>query len=270
MQGASRAAFGQARDRLAALAARGEVTPPVGEELFGVVRLLDREAALRRALTDATSPREARAGLVSALLGDRVSGPTLDLVGEMVGLRWAETRDLADAAEELAVFATAAAADSEHELGEMEDALFRFGRIAAGEPELNAALTSPRLPPDVKRSVLDSLLAGKTGAASRRLIAQVVLYPRGRSLEGGLAEYARLAAAWRDRLIAVVRAAAELSDGERDRLTAALAAIYGHGVQLNIVVDPQVIGGMSVEIGDEVIDGTVSSLLAHLRRRLAA
>ena len=176
----------------------------------------------------------------------------------------------ADAAEQLAVMATAAAAEGAGELDDVEDELFRFGRIDAAEPDLHAALASRLLPDDRKRELLNTLLEGKVTQASLRLITQVTLHPRGRSLEANLADYARLVAAWRDRLIATVRVAAALTDGQRERLTAALAAIYGHGIQLNVVLDPEVVGGVSVQIGDELIDGTLSSRLAALRQRLAA
>jgi F-type H+-transporting ATPase subunit delta len=97
-----------------------------------------------------------------------------------------------------------------------------------------------------------------------------VIYPRGRSLEASLDEYGRLAAAWRERLIAVVRVATGLTEDQRGRLAAALSQTYGHDVHLNVVVDPRVMGGMSVEIGDELIDGSVASRLAGLRQRLAS
>ena len=155
-------------------------------------------------------------------------------------------------------------------LDDVEDELFRFGRIASGEPELLAALSDQRLPDGQKRALLDELLAAKVAPASLQLIAQAAIHPRGRNLEANLADYARLVAAWRQRLIAVVRVATGLSDQQRQRLTRALSAIYGHGIQLNVVIDPQVVGGVSVQVGDEVIDGTLSSRLAALRRHWAA
>ena len=102
------------------------------------------------------------------------------------------------------------------------------------------------------------------------LATRTVAISRSRHAATSLADYAKLVAAWRDRLIATVRVASALTDAQRERLTAALAAIYGHGIQLNVVLDPQVVGGVSVQIGDELIDGTVSSRLAQLRQRLAA
>jgi len=270
MRGASRVAFAEARDRLAGAVSDRDVAATIGDELFAVVGLLDQEPALRRALADSTAARSARTGLVRDLFAGRVSPATLDLLTVLAGAHWSAPRDIADAAEELAVLATAASADSADQLDDVEDELFRFGRIAAGEPELITALSSPRYPGEQKRGLLNTLLAGKVAPAALRLITQAAVNPRGRSLEANLADYARLVADWRQRLIAVVRVAAALSDRQRERLTAALSAIYGHGIQLNVVIDPRVVGGMSIQIGDELIDGTLGSRLAALRRRWAA
>ncbi len=271
LRGASRTALGEAQDQLAAaVRADPAAAAMIGGELFAVTGLLDGEPALRRALTDATSPVGARTGLVRGLLGGRISRATLDLVAGMASARWSGPRDLPSAAERLAVLATAAAADADGQLDDLEDQLFRFGRIVASEPALRVALASPQLAADRKRGLLDTLLAGKVSPAALRLITQAALHPRGRSLDGNLEEYARLAAEWRQRLIAVVRVATELTSSQRERLVAALSATYGRGIHLNVVVDPLVVGGMSVQIGDEFIDGSVASQLATLRRRLAA
>jgi F-type H+-transporting ATPase subunit delta len=270
MRGASRVALRAAREALDAAVRDQAVAATLGGELFELVGLLDGEPGLRRALTDPTSPEGARSGLVRRLFEDRVAPATLDLLADMVTQRWSAARDLPDALEQLAVLATAAAAESDTRLDEVEDELFRFGRIVAGEPDLYAALVSPALPDDRKRGLLDALLESKASAAARRLITQAAIHPRGRNLEVNLADYARLTAEWRQRLIALVRVAAELTSGQRERLTAALTAIYGRGVHLNVVVDSAVVGGISVQIGDEFIDGSVASQLAALRRRLAA
>jgi F-type H+-transporting ATPase subunit delta len=258
-----------ARERLTATLAGPSGGAALGEELFAVAHLLDREPGLRRALTDATSPVAARNDLARELLDGRVSGATLDLVVDMTGTRWAAPRDLADAAEELAVLATAAAAEDEGQLDDLEDELFRFGRIVSAEPDLRSALSDPQLPADRKRGLLDALLAGKVTPAALRLITQAAVHPRGRSLDASMGEYARLAAAWRQRLIAVVRVATGLTESERGRLAAALSHTYGRDVHLNVVIDPGVVGGISVQIGDEFIDGSVASRLARLRQRLA-
>jgi F-type H+-transporting ATPase subunit delta len=270
MRGASRASFSEARDQLSTLATDPADAATLGEELFAILGVLDREPGLRRALTDATSAAGARTGLVRGLLGGRVSRPALDLTAGMAASRWSGPRDFTDAVEQLAVMATVAGADSGGELEDVEDELFRFGRIASGEPELYTALAGARLPADRKRGLVETLLSGKVSQASLRLITQAVAHPRGRSLEANLTDYARLAAEWRQRLIAVVRVAASLTGAQRERLATALRATYGRGIQLNVIADPQVLGGMSIQIGDDFIDGTLSTRLATLRRRLAA
>jgi F-type H+-transporting ATPase subunit delta len=270
MRGASRAALARAQEQLLAAVADQSAAATIGDELFAVAALLDGQAGLRRALADPASPESARTGLVRGLLGGRISRATLDLTAVLVSQRWSSPGDLADAAEQLGVLATAAAAEGEGQLDDLEDQLFRFGRIVSGEPELRSALSNPELPADRKRGLLDALLAGKVAPTALRLITQAAVHPRGRSLDASLEEYARLAAAWRQRLIAVVRVAAELTDDQRQRLAAALSAAYGRGIHLNVVIDPGVMGGMSVQIGDEFIDGSVASRLAQLRRRLAA
>jgi F-type H+-transporting ATPase subunit delta len=259
-----------ARDSLAAAVADPSAAAAIGDELFAVTALLDREPGLRRALSDPASAASAREDLARALLGGRVSPGTLGVVTILVAQRWSGPGDLPEAAEQLAVLAGCAAADSEGQLGETEDQLFRFGRIVGTQPGLRSALADPEAPAEAKRGLLAALLAGKVTPAALSLITQAALYPRGRSLDASLAEYARLAADWRQRLIAFVRAAAELTAGERARLAAALAAIYRRDVHLNVVIDPAVVGGISVQIGDEFLDGSVGSRLAQLRRRLAA
>jgi len=136
MRGASRVAFADARDRLTELVRDADVAGTVGDELFAVVGLLDHEPSLRRALADYTSAQSARTGLVLDLLGGRVSAATLEVVSGLASARWSVPRDLADAAEQLAVYATAAAAEGAGDLDEVEDELFRLGRIAGGEPAL--------------------------------------------------------------------------------------------------------------------------------------
>ncbi len=232
--------------------------------------LLDAQPALRRALTDPTRPQAARAGLVRSLLEGKVSQATLNTVAGLAAAHWSGPADLATAAEQLAVLAAAAAADETGHLDDVEDELFRFGQLVAGSPPLRAALSSPVAPADLKRQLVHTLLAGKVTDTTLRLVTQAAVHPRGRSLDASLTEYARLVAEWRQRLVAVVRVAVPLSDSERDRLAAALAAAFGHGIHLDVLLDPAVLGGISIHIGDEVIEGSVASRLAALRRQLAA
>jgi F-type H+-transporting ATPase subunit delta len=270
MRGASRASLADAKQRVGALTDRSQEAGRVGGELFAVVDLLDGQPPLRRALADPSSAREARSGLITAVLGGEVSPDTAELVSSVVTAQWSSARDLADAIEQLAVLAIVAEADRAGRLDDLEDDLFRFGRVVGSNAELRAALSNPFAPAEVKQELVNSLLAGKVIPQTIQLVTQAALHPRGRSLDRSLEEYARLAAEQRERLVAEVRVAAELSAEQRSRLAAALAAKYGHEVHLNLVLDPQVIGGMIIRIRGEQIDGSVASRLAEVRRGLAA
>lgn len=272
MRGTSRASLSAAKERLsAALAAvTAAQASKVGDEMFGVVGLLDGTPGLRRALTDPARTPSARIGLASGLLTGKVGAVTLDQVSGLVGDRWSEPGDLADAAEELAVLAIAEAADRQGELDELEDQLFRFGRITAANPGLRSALSNQFVPAAGRVSLVTGLLVGKVTEATLRLVSQVAARPRGRSLDAGLQAYASLAAELRQRVVAEVRVATALTGAQRARLVAALTATYGRAVHLNVVLDPSVLGGLSVRVGDELITGSVASRLAALRRDLAA
>jgi F-type H+-transporting ATPase subunit delta len=267
MRGVSRASLAEAKEQLAGIG--GDISL-VGDEMFAVTTLLDGEAALRRLLTDPARSASARQALATELLRNRVSEQTLELVTGLAGARWSEPGDLADAAEQLAVLAIAETADAAGTLDELEDELFRFGRVVNAQPELRAILANPFVDPERKRQLLAALLDGKVTPQTLRLIIQAAVHPRGRSLDASLAEYARLAAERRERVLAEVHVAVGLSGEERRRLVAALAAAYGHDVHLNVVLDPQVIGGMTIRVGDELIDGSMAGRLAALRRGLVA
>lgn len=272
MRGASRASLRAAKEGLSAALAGGTAAQAnqLGAELFAVAGLLDSEPGLRRSLSDPSRDRAARTGLAQALLAGKISAGTLDQVSDLVAGRWSEPGDLADAAEELAVLAIAEAADCDGQLDDLEDQLFRFGRIVQGNPDLRAALSNQFVPAEGRREVVTELVAGKVSDPAMRLITQAAGYPRGRSLDAALEAYAGLAAELRQRLVAEVHVAVPLTDDQRTRLTAALVAAYGHDVHLNVVLDPEVLGGLSVRIGDELINGSVASRLAELRRDLAA
>ncbi len=184
--------------------------------------------------------------------------------------RWSASADLTDAVEQLAVTAFAAAAERARKLDDLEDQLFRFGRVVISAPELRTVLSDPTVPGQYKQQLLDTLLEGKVTADARRLIGQAAEHPRGRSLDASLEVYARLVAQWRQRLVALARVAVPLTERQHQRLIEALEGAYGHEVHLDVLVDPRIEGGISVRIGDEFIDGSVASRLAALRRRLAA
>jgi F-type H+-transporting ATPase subunit delta len=268
MRGASRASYLELRDRLGEVASAAGTAANIGDQLFAVVRLLDAEHGLRRALADSTKPPHEKSDVTRRLLHGKVTRATEDLVADAAAARWATSTDLTDALEQLAIEALAMAAQYGGTLDDLEDDLFRFGRVVAGTPGLRAALTGPT-GPAAKASLLENLLSAKVSGPSLSLLTQVLTHPRGRSPQAVLDLAAGIAARRRQQLIAVVRVATELSGPQRQRLLAALTATYGQGVHLNVVRDPTVVGGVSIQIGDELIDGTAASRLAMVRRKLA-
>ena len=270
MRGASRVSLAACRERLAAAIDDGADADQLGDELFAITRLLDRQGAVRRALSDPSRPAEARADLAHALLDGKVSQAAADLTAEAARQRWSAPGDQPDAIEQLGVIALITSAEAAGKLDDLEDQLFRFGRIVSANPSLRLALSSPFLAAERKQQLLDALLKRKAIKQTLRLVTQSATEPRGRSLDASLEEFARLAAERRERLVAEVHVAAPLTPRQRTRLAAALASAYGHDVHLNIVIDPQVLGGLSIRVGEELIDGSTASRLAELRRRMAA
>ncbi|WP_069815263.1 F0F1 ATP synthase subunit delta [Streptomyces sp. TP-A0874] len=269
MNGASREALASARERLEALTDSTSVDPAkLAEELAAVTSLLDREVSLRRVLTDPAQSGTRKAELAQRLLGGQVGGETSDLVSGMVRSRWSSSRDLVDGIEELADTADLIAAERAGTLDDVEDELFRFSRIVSSSPELRSALTDQRAGEAAKAELLNRLLNGRTSPVTERLVVRLVAQPRGRSLEGGLDALTKLSAARRNRVVAVVTSAVPLSDQQKERLGAGLARLYGRQVHLNLDVDPAVLGGVSVRIGDEVINGTVADRLDRATRRM--
>ena len=270
MSGASREAQSAARESLAALT-DSTTTDAVtlADELASVTALLDREVSLRRVLTDPARGGDAKSQLARELLGEQLSGATVDLVSGMVRSRWSAPRDLVDSVEELADTADLVAAERDGSLDDVEDELFRFSRTVSSSTDLRSALTSGSASAQAKTELLQALLGGRVRPATKRLVTRLVTVPRGRSLEGGLESLSKLAAERRGRSVAVVTSAVPLSDQQKQRLGAALEKLYGRKVHLNLDVDPQVLGGIAVRVGDEVINGAISDRLEEANRRMA-
>ncbi|MEU6812438.1 F0F1 ATP synthase subunit delta [Streptomyces sp. NPDC046831] len=271
MNGASREALAAARERLDALTDSTSVdAAQLADELAAVTALLDREVSLRRVLTDPAQAGDAKAELVQRLLGAQISGPAVDLVSGMVRSRWSQPRDLVDALEELANIADLIAAERADALDDVEDELFRFGRIVSSNADLRAALTDRAASTSAKVELVHRLLGGRANVTTERLVTRLVIAPRGRSLEAGLESLSKLAAERRDRVVAVVTSAVPLSDVQKQRLGAALAKLYGRRMHLNLDVDPEVLGGIRVQVGDEVINGSLADRLDEAARRMAS
>lgn len=271
MQAGSRDSYAAARERLDALVqgAQPEPIAQLADDLLSLAGLLSAEPRLRRALSDPGRAGEDRAELMTSVLGDRLSAQARELAAVLAGGRWSSAVDLLDAAEQLGVEALLASAEIAGTLGEVEDALFRFGQLAAGDPQLAAVLGDTSALPARRRELVRSLLSGKVDGVTVRLAELSVEGFGGRNFSTSLARLVELAAHRRERRVAYVTVAAPLSPEQEERLAENLGRIYGGAISLKISVQPEVLGGISVQVGDDLYDGTILRRLNQARTALA-
>ncbi|ONH28122.1 F0F1 ATP synthase subunit delta [Pseudofrankia asymbiotica] len=281
MEGPSRAALAAARATLDALTAvppgggtaAGRATGPdagrIAAELRAVADLLGGDLTLRRAFADSSVPAGAREDLADRLFSARLGEATLTVVKSAVAHRWKRPLDLRLGLIELSVEALLVDADTAGALDEVEDELFRFGRILDHNPELSLALTDPAAPAPAKEALVERLLTGKAHPVTVRLAKQAVADREFGDLSRRIEQFSRIAAARRDRVVAVVRTAVPLDAGQLTRLRAALSRYFGREIQVQTDLDPAVLGGVVVRVGDEVVDGSVLRRLTAARQALA-
>jgi F-type H+-transporting ATPase subunit delta len=232
----------------------------LGPDLFAVVDALDSSPTLRRALTDPGTSEANRQQLVHALFDGKIPKAAVDLVAEGATMRWAGGRTFAAALERQAVRATLIAAQNADQLENTEDELFRFARLVEGNPGLRNALADRSVDLAHRRELVGSLLAGRASDATIALAKRAVAARErtfGQTIEG----YVTLAAALRNRIVATVRVARPLTEEQRERLRRTLRSQVEREVAIQEVIDPDVLGGVRVELGDEVIEGTVAGRL---------
>jgi F-type H+-transporting ATPase subunit delta len=156
-------------------------------------------------------------------------------------------------------------ARSEGNLAEVEDELFRFARSLEASDELRTTLTDASLPVSRRQQIVEDLLGGKASPVTVALASMVIGLGRSRDLISIIDELVRLSASEADKELAEVRTAVELDDGQKARLTEALTKATGKAIELKVIVDPTVLGGIVTQIGDTVIDGSVRSGLEQLK-----
>ena len=269
MQGSSRTAALEGRSSFETALTSGDPAV-VADELFAVTGLLDDNAPLRRSVADPSREGKDKADLITRLLDGKLSNETVGIASVLVRQRWSQERDLTDTVERFAVEASLKGAENAGAIDQVEDELFRFERLVAGTPELRDALGNRQGEPTGKAELVGRLLEGKARPETVRLARQAVLAPRGRRFDRTIEEYLDVAAERRQQLTAVVTTAVDLTDEQRTRLAGALQRIYSKPVLLQIVHDEDVIGGIRVQIGDEVVDGTVLRRLDEAKRHLAS
>ncbi|HEX3784454.1 MAG TPA: F0F1 ATP synthase subunit delta [Pseudonocardiaceae bacterium] len=270
MQSASRESLAAARERLDEVVAGADSDQlrTLADELFAVLGVLQQERVLRRHLTDPGTPEDARERLTRGVFGGKVGDAAVTTVAGLATARWSSPSDLLEALEALARRVTFVLAERDGVLEDVEDELFRFSRILVSEPRLRSLLADQGTPAEGRVRLLDTVLADRVTPVTAQLLEQTVREPRGRSLELVVSKLAEDAAAMRSRSVAQVVAAAPLTDEQESRLAQTLATIFGRAVSVQVELDPDMLGGLVIRVGDEVIDGSVAARLAKARQEL--
>lgn len=240
--------------------------PGLSSELFSIASLLDSEGQLRTTLADSGQPRSVREGLVQQILGGRVSQLAVDIVLMVVDRRWSSDIDMVLAVEQLADQAAFTVAEADGTLDATEEELFLFGRAVDSSSALQMALTDPSQSASSKAGIVRDLLSGRSTTATDQVLQYAVGHLHGRRIDAVVDDLCALAAHQRERVVAEVRVAAPLDQTQERRLADVLSRLKGRTVRLNVAVDPAVLGGVHVTIGDEVIDGTVAARMEQARR----
>lgn len=239
-------------------------------ELAAVDALLIREPMLARHLSEASGSPAAKRSLLESVLTGKVGDDTLGVLRTAVSARWSATRDLVACIGHVATLALLERAARERQSDEVAEQLFRFSRVLDTQPRLASLLGDFHEPAAGRVALLDAVIGGGSGVLPtvRALLDQTVALLHGERADHAVQDLARLAVARQGEIVAHVSAAADLSPDQRDRLTQVLTRIYRHPVSVQLTIEPEVLGGLSVAVGDEVIDGTLSSRLAAAATRL--
>lgn len=264
MGSATREASALTRAALAATAGKADLA--TGESLFLAGRVIGDSLQLLSALADGSADEAAKVALVKAVFGSTVTPVALTLLTAAASARWSSNTDLLAGIEDLGLRATAA---SVAKPGTIEAELFAFGTAVSSDDELELALASKLGRVDAKVSLVEALLAGKVSAQTLAIVRHLVQQPRGRRI-GELLRYAAgVVADQAGTTIATVTSASRLAPAQLARLQKSLSARYGRELTINQVLDLGVVGGLRVQIGDDVIDGSISTRLSDLRLQLA-
>ena len=161
-----------------------------------------------------------------------------------------------------ALFAVAAANDV---LATVEDELFRFSQALSSDENLQATLDDSSLPVHRRQQIVEDLLGGSACSTTKALVSMIVASGRSTRFSSIIDAFIERSAASRNKTVATVRSAVELDDSQKDKLVTALSGATNKDVEVKVVIDPSVIGGLVTEIGDDIIDGSVRRRLNQLR-----
>jgi F-type H+-transporting ATPase subunit delta len=274
MRSSSRLALGNIVDRFETIAGGldDQGLEKLADELVKVAGMLNHEIVVTRYLTVPAEDSAPRVRLIERILEGKVADPTLDVVRAAVAERWSANRDLVDAIEHVSRQALLKVAENEGRIDEVEDQLFRFSRLLDAQPRLAILLGDHTSPAEGRVGLLRNVLksvGGRSNRITNALLSHTVELLRGhQTADEAVQSLAESAVARRGEVVAQVSAAAELTEAQRTRLSEVLSRIYDHPVAVQLQLNDELLGGLLISVGDEVIDGTLKSRLTAAEAQL--
>jgi F-type H+-transporting ATPase subunit delta len=250
----------------AVLGTQAKADLATGEQLLAAALVIEQEARLRAALADDSATVADRVSIVDAVFG-RYTAAAKAVLESLVASRWSSADDLVVGVEELGIRAVAASAPKTVSIN---DELFVLSTAVSSSSELELALGSKLGSDEGKISLVDGLLDGKASKQTIAILGALLAQPRGRRMAELIRYASTIVAEQAGFTVATVTVASPLTATQTARLEKALSAQRDGAVRINQIVDPEILGGLRVQIGDEVIDGTISNRLTDLRLRLAS
>ena len=252
------------------LAESGVEAAAWGKALFVMVDVLRHNSRLTNSLTDPGRPVTDKQELARGVFGTSAPAPAVDIVCQLVASRWSEAKDLAEAVEDLAVQALLAAAASQGQLEIIGRDLFAVTELLKEQRELRNALAEVRTRTATERvEILTRILQGKIHPYALTILKRMVDTSTGTGLRGRILDMVDWIGQNSQAQVVQITTATPLAPAQRDRLIAVLERYAGKPVLLNEAIDTQVVGGIHIRMGAEVIDGTVLNSLLEVERRLA-
>lgn len=258
MGSASREALANAKKAL-----NGVLDERAGADLLAISGGLESSSTLQAVLTDASVETAEKIRLVESIFG-AASVSAKRVLEAAITERWSNANDLIAGVEELGIRAEATLHS------ELADELLTIATTIENSHELELALGSKLGDVNAKIGLIDSLFSSKVSQGSLSILKHLVSYPRGRRVNTALRESARVSANQGGSELATVTVASQLTPAQQDKLANLLTQSAGRPVRVTTVIDETLIGGVRVQIGDDVIDGSVKSRLEDLRLQLAS